>query len=77
MSLWSTAPDQRWLPFLKMYFGFLLMVILATIAGIIAIGHVHMESSYGLDIILGGLIALSGGFVQWAFTRHSEGTKDE
>jgi hypothetical protein len=72
----SPSPDPGWLPFLKMTFGFFLLVILATLAGIIAIGKVHMETSYGLDLILGGLIALSGGFVQWAFTRHPDDSFD-
>jgi len=77
MSFLGNAPNNGWLPFLKMLFGFLLMLILASLAGIIAIGHVHMDTSYGLDIILGGLIALSGGFVQWAFTRNPSDTTGE
>jgi hypothetical protein len=50
-----------------MIFGYLLLVILAALAGIIALGKVHNDTSYGLDIILGGLLTLSGGFVGWAF----------
>ena len=64
--MWS-APDPGWLPFLKMTFGFILLVILAILSGVIAVKHVEAATSFGLDIILGGLLTLSGGFVQWAF----------
>lgn len=77
MSWLGPAPDTGWLAFIKMFFGFLLMIILATLAAIIALGKVHMESSYGLDIILGGFIALAGGFVQWAFTRSLSETNNK
>jgi hypothetical protein len=53
---------------MKMTFGFLLLVILAVLSGIIAIMKVEAATSFGLDIILGGLLTLSGGFVQWAFS---------
>lgn len=53
---------------LKMIFGFLLLVLLATLAGVIAIGNVRQESSFGLQDILGGLLVLSGGFAHWAFS---------
>lgn len=72
------SPDPGWLPFLKMTFGFLLLVVLAFLSGIIALGHVEATSSFGLDIILGGLLTLSGGFVGWAFREgNREGNKDE
>lgn len=58
---------EKWLPLLKMVFGFLLLVILAALAGVIALGKVQAATSYGLDIILGGLLTMSGGFVGWAF----------
>jgi hypothetical protein len=60
-------PDPRWLPFLKVFFGFLLLFILAALAAIIGLGKVEATTSYGLDIILGGLLTLSGGFAQWCF----------
>ena len=62
-----TAPDPAWIPFLKVLFGFLLVVTLAILACIIALGHVEAATSFGLDIILGGLMVLAGGFAQWAF----------
>lgn len=68
------TPDLKWLPFLKMLFGILLLIILATLSIIIALGHVEAATSFGLDIILGGLLTLSGGFVGWAFR---ESKKDD
>jgi hypothetical protein len=61
------SPDPGWLPFLKVLFGFLLVVTLALLACIIALEKVEAQTSFGLDIILGGLMVLSGGFAQWAF----------
>jgi hypothetical protein len=61
-------PDSRWLPFLKMTFGFLLLVMLTGLAVIIALGKVEQQTSHGLEGIIGGLTALAGGFVNWAFT---------
>lgn len=61
------APDPGWMPFVKIAFGFWILVVLATLAAIIALGKVHAESSFGLDIILGGLLTLAGGFSGWAF----------
>ena len=51
----------------KMIFGFLALVVLATLAAIIALGKVHQDTSYGLDYILGGLTMMTGGFANWAF----------
>lgn len=62
-----TAPDQNWLPFLKVLFGFLLLLILGILSAILALGKVEATTSFGLDIILGGLLTLSGGFAGWAF----------
>lgn len=62
------GPDQRWLPFLKMGFGFLVLFMLAALAGLIALGKVEAKSSFGLEGILGALGVLAGGFSQWAFT---------
>ena len=61
------APDPGWLSFFKMTFGFCLLVILAVLSTIIAVYKVEAATSFGLDIILGGLLTLSGGFCQWCF----------
>jgi thiol:disulfide interchange protein len=61
------SPDPEWMPFVKVAFGFALLLVLAVLAGLIALGSVHAESSFGLNIILGGLLTLAGGFAGWAF----------
>lgn len=68
------APDPGWMPFVKIMFGYFILLTLAILAAIIAMGKVHPESSFGLDIILGGLLTLAGGFSSWAFRdpRHPE-----
>jgi hypothetical protein len=60
----------------KMVFGFCLLISITLLACLISIGKVHQESSYGLPEILGGLIALAGGFANWAFgeSRSSSGS---
>jgi hypothetical protein len=61
---------------LKMAFGFALLLCIATLSGIIAIGHVTQEHSYGLPEILGGLLVLAGGFANWAFGESRSSSKD-
>jgi hypothetical protein len=61
------APDADWLPFLKMVFGFLILLFLVILAGAIALGHVEEKTSFGLHDIITCLSTLSGGFVVWAF----------
>jgi len=51
-----------------MIFGFLLLLLLAVLAAIIALGKVEQNTSYGLQYILGALSTLAGGFAQWAFS---------
>jgi cytochrome c biogenesis protein CcdA len=52
---------------LKMIFGFSILLVLAVLAAIIAVGKVEQDTSFGLQIVLGALAVLSGGFAQWAF----------
>lgn len=61
---------------LKMIFGFALLVLLAALATVIALAHVEMQSSFGLDQILGGLLVLAGGFAHWAFQGPSDKGRD-
>lgn len=56
----------------KAIFGFLLLFLLAFLAGLIAIGHVQQATSYGLDFLLGGINAIAGAFAQWAFGSHEK-----
>ncbi len=57
----------------KMVVGFLLVVIYAVLAGLIALGSVHKDTSYGLDFILGGLNSMTTGFTVWCFTSRNQG----
>ena len=59
----------------KLIFGFSMLVMLAAIATVIALGRVEQETSYGLDQIIIALATLSGGFAQWAF--RTEGQKKD
>lgn len=59
----------------RMLFGFLLLVLLCILAGVIAIGHVEEKTSYGLQYILGALAVLAGGFAQWAFGKSEDSEK--
>lgn len=62
----------------KLAFGFLLLACITGLAMAIALGKVHQETSYGLPEILGGLLALTGGFANWAFgeSRSSSGKEE-
>lgn len=62
---------------LKMLFGFSMLVVLAVLAVIIAIGHVEEKSSFGLSFVLGALSSLSGAFANWAFSNSRSGPTDE
>lgn len=56
----------------RMLFGFLVVVIIAVLAAFIALGKVHQESSFGLQILLGSLSTLAGSFAAWAFSSRSD-----
>jgi len=56
----------------RMILGFLILFVVAVLAAIIALGHVDQSSSFGLDIVLGSLATLVGGFAQWAFSGKDE-----
>lgn len=61
----------------RMAFGFCLLLLIAILAAVIAVGHVTQESSYGLTDVIGILAVLSGGFAQWAFSqRRDDNRKD-
>lgn len=51
----------------RMIFGFAILAATFLLAAVISLGKVEQQSSYGLDIVLGSLATLSGGFAQWAF----------
>jgi hypothetical protein len=66
------TPDPKWLPFLKMGFGFLLLALLAVLSALIALGKVEQQTSHGLDIILGAIAVISGQYALWAFNKDPE-----
>lgn len=56
----------------RMLMGFCILMVVAVLAIIIAIGKVDQSSSFGLDIVLGSLATLVGGFAQWAFSARND-----
>ena len=52
---------------IKAAFGPVVLFLLAWLAWHILHGDVTQANSYGLDAIEGGLIAMAGGYTQWAF----------
>jgi len=56
------APDT-----LGMIYGFTLLLVLAGLAGAIALGDVQEKTSHGLMPIVTSLATLAGQFGQWAF----------
>jgi hypothetical protein len=72
------APDPGWIPFLKIVFGYLVLLTLVILAGVIALGKVEEHTSFGLAGIIGALSVLAGGFAQWAFgSDKTQGTGDK
>ncbi len=60
----------------RMIFGFILLMILAGLAAMIALGHIEEKTSYGLMPLLTTLSTLAGGFAQWAFS-HQDKPQDK
>ena len=52
----------------RMLFGFGVLMVLTVLALLIGLGKVEQATSYGLEIVLGSLATLAGGFAQWAFS---------
>lgn len=52
----------------RMIFGFMLLIILATLTARVALGHVEEATSYGLMPLITCLATLAGAFAQWAFS---------
>jgi hypothetical protein len=62
MKEWFKSIDPRIL------FGFAVLSVVCLLAVVIALGKVHQESSFGLDVVLGCLTTMAGGFTVWAFS---------
>lgn len=52
---------------IKASFGWGVLLLLAWLAWHILHGEITQANSYGLDAIVGGLLAMAGGYTQWAF----------
>lgn len=48
-------------------FGFALLFVIAVLALAIGLGQVEEKTSFGLQIILGCLTTMAGGWSAWAF----------
>jgi hypothetical protein len=51
----------------RMVFGFILLLVLSVLSGLVALGEVREETSHGLMPLLSALSVLSGNFANWAF----------
>lgn len=60
----------------KMFFGFSVLLVLATLAVVISLGHVEEKTSFGLSFVLGALSSLSGAFGNWAFSNNRSQSTD-
>lgn len=58
--------------YLKILFGFMLLLMLAGLAGLIIFENVQASNSAGLEQIITIISVLSGAFAQWAFTQPKE-----
>lgn len=56
---------------IKAGFGWGLLILLGWLAWHILHDNITQANSYGLDAIVGGLIAMSGAYAQWAFGSRS------
>lgn len=52
---------------MRLLYGLVIVIVLAVLAGVIALGHVEEKTSFGLMPIITALSALAGAFGQWAF----------
>lgn len=61
------SPDPGWLDFLRMAYGYIILLSLVGLAAAIALGKVSQATSYGLDGIITALALLTGQFAGWCF----------
>jgi hypothetical protein len=66
------APDLRWLAFLKIGLGYLLLISVVGLSLAVGLGHVEEKTSFGFISILNILSGMAGGFSVWAFTAKDE-----
>lgn len=63
----SDASNKDWMPFVKMGFGYLLLICVTGLALAFGLGKVEEKYSFGLSFLMGCLTTLAGGFSSWAF----------
>jgi hypothetical protein len=61
--MFSSSPDPKWLPFIRVVLGFVIVIMIVGLGAAIALGKVQKETSYGLDRILDALFILGGGIL--------------
>jgi hypothetical protein len=72
------APDERWIPVLKMIFGLFLLFVLAGLVAIIALGKVEEKTSYTLSNMETGLLMLTSAWGQHMLSgRKDKSNKEE
>lgn len=69
-------PDQGWIPFLKLLYGFFVTALIVGLALAVALGKVNKDTSYGLDGIVAGLSFLLAQFAQRAFGGRSRADEE-
>lgn len=62
-----SPPSREWLPFLRMGLAYFVVLVLASLAAVIALGKVNEKDSYGLREIVSAFGVLAGGCAGYAF----------
>ncbi len=58
------------------WFGMVVLMTIFILAMSIALGKVNQDTSYGLEIVLGCLTTMAGGYSQWAFSMKAKDSAD-
>lgn len=61
----------------RAYFGFALLGVWAALIGVIALGNVRPDNSYGLLPCITALAGLSGAYAQSTFGNHAGDKKED
>ena len=62
---------------LSWLFGFFLTVVLATLACILALGHIEEKTSFGLNGVLAIISVIALGWAHWKFGNGGGNKKDD
>lgn len=66
------APDADWLAFLRVLFGYCLLLVFACLIAMIAVGKVEEKTSYGLMPLIVALAGMGGAWTQAIFGSKKE-----